>query len=103
MVLISAQKHSGDPSKPTRIQCSTPEDLVDTVRLVPVPSEVIVELDTALLTTADGIDVDELVAVASVLVVLGVEHVETSHPERVRRIFDMHRAISAGTIEVLAE
>ena len=46
-------------------------------------------------------DTDALVALVSVLVTAGVQHIETAHVRAVARIFDTHLAISAGQIEVL--
>ncbi|MGI9607691.1 MAG: hypothetical protein ACR2P0_16295 [Acidimicrobiales bacterium] len=46
-------------------------------------------------------DVDEWIALVSVLVVNGVAAIETGDPRRARRIFDTIDAIRAGSTEVL--
>lgn len=78
------------------ITAATPDELVKAVQQYSEVSQLIVAIDEAV----SG-DRDALVAVVSVLTSLGVEHIETTEPRAVRRIFDTHRAISAGDIEVL--
>jgi len=87
-----------------RLEAGSPEELVDAV-VAGDPSEVIVAIDSAV-TLPKGVDgeqpdTDIFVSLASVLVTKGVRAFETAHPQVVRRVFDMHRALSTGDVEVL--
>jgi len=83
-----------------RIEASTPDGLLDQLDGVN-ENEALVAIDSAVLRNGQ-VDIDELVATASVLVVRGVRAFETSHTQVIRRVFDMHRSISTGDIEVLS-
>ena len=82
------------------VSAESPVELVESVRESSDPSTLVVKVDSAALVEG-VVDHDVLVALASVLVVAGVESIETAHERSVRRIFDMHAAINAGDVEVL--
>ena len=97
---------AGDPTNGPliRIEADSVDGLVAAIRSVDDRTNVLAVLDTAVSSEGDDdheavFDVDELVAVVSVLVVEGVQHFETSKPQPVQRILDTFRAITHGTID----
>ena len=95
--IVHARTYAPDGFGLRRVEHFSAEKVFESVDLAENPGELLVVLDTAV---TDG-DPDELVALASVLVVEGVRSFETYSPKTVRRVLDTYTAITSGQIEVL--
>jgi hypothetical protein len=95
--IVHARMYAPDGFGLRRVEHSSAEGLLEAVDLAESPGELLVVLDSAV----PAGDRDELVALASVLVVEGVQSFETHSPKAVRRVLDMYAAITSGQIEVL--
>lgn len=95
--IVHARAYAPDGVPLRRVEHRSAEAVLEAVNLAENPAELLVALDPAI---PDG-DPDELVALASVLVVKGVQSFETHSPKAVRRVFAMYAAITSGQIEVL--
>jgi hypothetical protein len=95
--IVHARTYAPDGFCLQRVEHSTVEEVFESVDLAENPGELLVVLDSAV----PAGDRDELVALASVLVVEGVQSFETHSSKAVRRVLDMYAAITSGRIEVL--
>lgn len=96
--LVERSERPEDAPRP-RVAAKTVDELIALVSELSNPEDAIVAIDEAF--GADGVDLDQFAALASVLVLNGVSAFETRHVQSIRRLFDMHAAIEAGSIEVL--
>jgi len=95
--IVHARTYAPDGFGLQRVEHLSAEEVLEAVELAENPAELLIVLDQAI---PDG-DPDELVALASVLVVQGVQSFETHSPKAVRRVLDTYAAITSGQIEVL--
>lgn len=89
-----------------RIEESSVDAVLAAIDRAPNEADVVVAVDAPATVRMPGdseafFDHDLLVALVAVLVVRGVQAFETRAVPTVRRILDMHSAITAGAIEVL--
>jgi hypothetical protein len=98
-VLVVSTPHTALDSL-VRVEGESPEALLFALDELSADVQALAAIDDAV--SPDGeVDVDVLIALASVLVVRGVTRFETTHPRSVRRILDTYAGIQAGEIEVL--
>ncbi len=90
--IVHAAEISALDADLVRVERDTVGGLLDAVRAADDAARLLVAVDSA------AHDMDEFVAVVSVLVVEGVQHIETSMTQPVQRIFDTHRTIVQGSI-----
>jgi hypothetical protein len=95
--IVHARTYAPDGFGLSRVEHTSADEVLKAVELAERPGELLVVLDSAV----PAGDRDELVALASVLVVEGVRSFETHSPKAVRRVLDMYTAITSGQIEVL--
>ncbi len=86
----------------TRLEAPSPGELLDMIDETPNVAALTVAIDSAFCSDlSNGVDDDEFIALASVLVQRGVRAFETRRPDVLTRILAMHAAIVTGSTEVL--
>lgn len=95
MHLVVGRGTTTDDRPVVRVEGSSGEDVLAQLATIDDDSRVIAAVDNAVA------DLDEFVALVSVLVLRGVQVFETRWPQAVQRILDTHLAIVSTEIEVL--
>jgi hypothetical protein len=113
--LVHAAETPAPAAGLVRVESDTTDGLLEAVRAVDDPATVIAAVDRAITShvahdpaandrAANEVaahDVDELVAVVSVMAVEGVQYFETSMTQPVKRILDTYQSIIHGSIDGL--
>ena len=110
-VVSRASVDDGDSAGRVRVSADSVDELIELCRAAEDPGSLLVAIDDVFgaessdsaesCDSAESSDSDAFIALASVLVNGGVTAFETRRVQVVRRLFAMHKAIEAGSIEVL--